>query len=270
MLTLNTAGSNLILFSCPSTAALISWAAALRLSAWEKSRLEEIYTAHLCRINLSSPSVPTALVHGRLEGWVRIRIAGQTDWKKVWMVVHSGSGVGGGTEAAEAPGMRPASPLAKKKRMSSLFSTNSIRVATPSSTPSRPLVGMYASPKPKDKKRPILSMGDVTQVFAVYPERPELIDKSTLIKIEGLMGDEDGAGGMRGREGWIFVMPELEGGLGNPAEMLKWVIAFHDAFGLYGRPQAWTWDPRDAQSLMFAYPVGEHKEVRFAPYYIVS
>ena len=54
VLTLNTAGSNLILFSCPSSPALISWASALRLSAWEKSRLEEIYTAHLIRITLSS------------------------------------------------------------------------------------------------------------------------------------------------------------------------------------------------------------------------
>ncbi|KAH7877260.1 uncharacterized protein C8R40DRAFT_67736 [Lentinula edodes] len=53
VLTLNTAGSNLILFACPHTQSLISWAAALRLSAWEKSRLEEIYTAHLCRITLS-------------------------------------------------------------------------------------------------------------------------------------------------------------------------------------------------------------------------
>jgi CCR4-NOT transcriptional complex subunit CAF120 len=52
VLTLNTAGSNLLLFSCPTLAALLSWAAALRLSAWEKSRLEEIYTAHLIRITL--------------------------------------------------------------------------------------------------------------------------------------------------------------------------------------------------------------------------
>jgi CCR4-NOT transcriptional complex subunit CAF120 len=50
--TLNTAGSNLLLFACPSTQALLSWAAALRLAAWEKSRLEEIYSAHLIRITL--------------------------------------------------------------------------------------------------------------------------------------------------------------------------------------------------------------------------
>jgi len=52
VLTLNTAGSNLLLFACPSTAMLLSWAAALRLAAWEKSRLEEIYTAHLLRITI--------------------------------------------------------------------------------------------------------------------------------------------------------------------------------------------------------------------------
>lgn len=53
MLTLNTAGSNLYLFSCPSAEALMQWTAALRLSAWEKSRLEEIYTAHLIRISMN-------------------------------------------------------------------------------------------------------------------------------------------------------------------------------------------------------------------------
>ena len=53
MLTLNTAGSNLYLFSCPSAEALVQWTAAIRLAAWEKSRLEEIYTAHLIRITLN-------------------------------------------------------------------------------------------------------------------------------------------------------------------------------------------------------------------------
>jgi CCR4-NOT transcriptional complex subunit CAF120 len=53
VITLNTAGSNLLFFACPDSASLVSWAAALRLSSWEKSRLEEIYTAHLIRITLA-------------------------------------------------------------------------------------------------------------------------------------------------------------------------------------------------------------------------
>ena len=53
VITLTTAGLNLLLFSCPTPQALVAWTAALRLSAYEKSRLEEIYTAHLLRMSLS-------------------------------------------------------------------------------------------------------------------------------------------------------------------------------------------------------------------------
>lgn len=43
--------------------------------------------------------------------------------------------------------------------------------------------------------------------------------------------------------------------------MLRWIVAIHDAFGLYGRPEAWTWDPRDPKGLMFGYPVGPARDV---------
>ena len=39
----------------------MSWAAALRLASWEKSRLDEIYTAHLIRITLSGITLSTYL-----------------------------------------------------------------------------------------------------------------------------------------------------------------------------------------------------------------
>ena len=80
----------------------------------------------------------------------------------------------------------------------------------------------------------------------------------------------------------MFMMPEVEGDKLPPIEMLKWVIGelcaflphdmletrpylmvagLHDAFELHGRPTAYTWDPYDHKSQMFAYPVGEHKDV---------
>jgi CCR4-NOT transcriptional complex subunit CAF120 len=221
---------------------------------------------------ISSPSlqkandVPSTLLRGRMEGWVRVRVAGQTDWKKVWMAINGpsadpddhGSIAGGG-----------------KKRMSNLFN----RTSSPSrNAPTKPVISMFLSPKPKDRKKPLLTMSDISQAFAVYPERPELISRSTLIKVEGFFGGEDTAAGMKNREGWLLVMPELEGGLSQTAEMLRWVTgtcpwsdsgcvskpiltALHDAFNLYGRPQAWSWDPRQRHSLMFAYPVGPQKDV---------
>ncbi|SJL09702.1 uncharacterized protein ARMOST_13083 [Armillaria ostoyae] len=261
VLTLNTAGSNLLLFSCPSPESLISWAAALRLSAWEKSRLEEIYTAHLIRIFLKAPDMPSMLNRGRMEGWARIRISGQTDWKRVWMVVSAATEGERTSNDGSGPGSPPTLGVAaRKKRMSNLFA----REASPQrSGPSKASFTMFASQKVKDKKKALLTMTDITQAFAVYPERPELISRSTLIKVEGHIGIEDTAAGMRNREGWVLVMPELEPEMSQATEMLKWVEAFHDAFALYGRPQSWVWDPRSPTSLMFAYPVGPQKDLLF-------
>ena len=39
--------------------------------------------------------------------------------------------------------------------------------------------------------------------------------------------------------------------------------AIHDAFSLYGRPRAYSWDPRDEASMMYAYPVGSARDVSF-------
>ncbi|TFK49960.1 hypothetical protein OE88DRAFT_1645739 [Heliocybe sulcata] len=266
VITLNTAGSNLILFSCPSTPALISWASAIRLSAWEKSRLEEIYTCHLIRITLKEgANCPTTLAKGRMEGWVRIRVAGQTDWKRLWMVVAAGTGSGRAPDTPSGEG-RPESPTApRKKRRSTLFG----REHSPQQE--GPIISLHNSPKPKDKKRPVLTMQAVTQAFAVYPERPDLISRSTLIKLEGTIGEEEMAVSMRNRQAWLLVMPELEGGNVQAAEMLRWLIAqlvptstaIHDSFELYGRPNPYLQDPRDPASLMFAYPVGPHKDLLF-------
>ncbi|KZV88890.1 hypothetical protein EXIGLDRAFT_678466 [Exidia glandulosa HHB12029] len=259
VLTLNTAGSNLFLFSCPDTASLVSWASALRLAAWEKSRLEEIYTAHLLRMSLSENGQwkdprPT-LVKGRLEGWAKVRVAGQVDWKRLWMVVSAGY---------TGDANRPSSPTppSKKNRVSALFNRSSS--PTPSTAESlRPNVAFFAGPKGKERKMQVISMGAVSQAFAVYPERPEMIPHSTLLKLEGVLGSEDYAMGMKGREGWLLIMPEAESEKIGALEMLKWLVAMHDAFQLYGRPAAYTWDPREPQSMMFAYPVGPLRDHLF-------
>lgn len=253
VVTVNSAGSNLLLFSCPSTAALISWATALRLASWEKSRLEEIYTAHLLRIThgAGQQQLPEPLVRGRMEGWTRIRLSGQTDWKRLWMVVLQGSSSSSSPNGHSSPHHnpnsnsnpdRPTSPSqSRKRRLSNLFGTSSSEPSSPhahashpSDLPPRPLLLFYASPKPKDRKKALLSVVDVSQAFAVYPERPELIHRSTLIKVEGGIGDEEMGGAMRGREGWVLVMPEFEaggmggaggaGGQGGAGEMLRWII----------------------------------------------
>ncbi len=202
-------------------------------------------------------------MNGRLEGWVRIRIAGQTDWKRQWMVISASSNLGHpdrGSVSSAGHGERPGSPDApRNRRLSNLFSREKATGAL--NLPARPLIQIYGGPRPKDKKKSLLTMRQVTQAFAVYPERPELISRSTLMKLEGQLGDEDMTGALKMREAWLLVMPELEGTNTRASEMLRWIVAIHDAFELYGRPRMYSWDPRDSQSMMFAYPIGPHRDV---------
>jgi CCR4-NOT transcriptional complex subunit CAF120 len=226
-------------------------AVALRLASWEKARLEEIYTGHLLRMSLSENDIckfikivhselnvihaagkepATTLVKGKLEGQVKVRIAGQTDWKPLWMVLSSSSD-------GDIVAQRPNSPLSmrSKNRMSNLFSR--VQPQAPPG-PAVPVISFYQ--KPKDRK-PLLTMRYVSQVqfwasllstlssdldtkaFAVYPERPEVIQKSTLIKVEGLVGHEDLAGTMKGKECWLMIMPETQ--QAYPVfELLKWLV----------------------------------------------
>ena len=117
---------------------------------------------------------------------------------------------------------RPDSPTAtRKRRISHLFSRER---APATDLPSLPMIQLFASPKPKGKKKALLTMRGVSQAFAVYPERPELISRSTLMKLEGQLGDEDMAGVLKLREAWLLVMPELEGSTTRAKEMLKWII----------------------------------------------
>lgn len=205
--------------------------------------MEEIYTAHLIRITLNresfskntfkttewisssqGPDAPTSLARGKVEGWTRIRVSGQTDWKRAWMVVHAGQrdttiiSPQSTTDASPPPTQRP-----KKRRISNIFSHE--QNSQPPVGPLQPIINVYAGPKPKERKKVLLSLTNVTQAFAVYPERPELISRSTLIKVEGLLGGEEMAQSMKSREGWILVMPEIESASGNQAmELLKWII----------------------------------------------
>jgi CCR4-NOT transcriptional complex subunit CAF120 len=135
------------------------------------------------------------------------------------MVVTSGptQEASGGPPQAGAP---PDPPPQHKRRIS-FFGRDNNQTQPP---PSEPLIAFYLSPKPKDRKRPFLTLRDVTQAFAVYPERPELINKSTLMKIEGTIGDEEVAMTMCKREGWILIMPELETGVPQANETIRWLI----------------------------------------------
>ena len=140
---------------------------------------------------------------------MRIRIAGQVDWKRMWMIVSNMHASDGSSISSvdHLPGS-PTMPR-RKKRISDLFVKDRSPVRAP--PPAKPSICLVESPKPRDRRQPLLTMTGVFQAFAVYPERPELISRSTLMKLEGKLGEEEVAGILKGREAWLLVMPELEG-----------------------------------------------------------
>jgi CCR4-NOT transcriptional complex subunit CAF120 len=181
VITLNT-GVEILAFSCPSIQDLVSWVAAFRLSSWEKSRLEEMYTAHLIRTTINGGrNVPSTLTDGRLEGWVMVRIARQTDWKRLWMCVSTGTT----TDAISSSiGVAPIDPrsiqtsgrnrrplIAPKIRfITGILSRRRQRADRQKVVPTRANISFYDAPREESGMKPLLAFEAVTQAFAVHPE----------------------------------------------------------------------------------------------------
>ena len=70
----------------------------------------------------------------------------------------------------------------------------------------------------------MLTMYDINQVFVMYPEQPEMVTVSTLMKVERVLGDEPVAGGMRNQGVWMMNMPDTDGGAAPSLAMLEWVM----------------------------------------------
>ncbi len=271
---------------------LQAWINAIRLASWEKVRLEEIYTGALIRarlgavgspgtstpdavkdsasVNAAEMTIKSPLVKGKMEGWVKARFMGSTEWKKVWMVLTD---------------HKPdESEFGAKKKFwkigtsggdrSSILSVNSVSTAPsndgkdlppPPGSNGAPGVASFFENK-KDKK-PFATLIYAAHAFAVYPSRPELVEGSSLFKIEGVFPSSTvlSATHRPRSTGWVMLMPELEtaGSKGANAEMMKWLIAFMDSFKLYGRPEGFVWEARDPVSPFFAYPIGPFKDRLF-------
>jgi CCR4-NOT transcriptional complex subunit CAF120 len=196
-----------------------------------------MYTAHLIRITLNDGrNSPSTLTRGRLEGWVRVRVAGQTGWKRLWMCISAGTSTSD-TRSLTDVSISSKSPIigsnlrhssytaSKRNRISALFSRDKSN-----DLPERGNISLYIAPRGKEKRAPLLTFDAVTQAFAVYPERPKLISSSALIKLEGTYGDEDMCANMKHREGWMLLMPDLEGARSVSGEMMKWLVGEYTPF----------------------------------------
>ncbi|KAL4401252.1 hypothetical protein ACI68E_002583 [Malassezia pachydermatis] len=256
---------------------LQTWINAIRLSSWERTRLDEIYTGALIRARLSAVrntdsvkiedlEIRSPLVRGQHEGWVRARFMGSTEWRRCWVVLRSHWS----DEDHTSSGLKRFLRFGER---GSRFSLHSPMHDTQSMMPPTPPQGVIASPAvayfydTKRSRQPFASLWHVRHVYAVYPSRADLVEDSVLFKAEGSLPQSRivSATHRPRTSGWVMFMPDLppQSVRGANAEMMKWVIAMMDAFRLYGRPERFVWDPRHPDSPFFAYPIGPYKDHLF-------
>ncbi|KAM0753820.1 hypothetical protein T439DRAFT_164204 [Meredithblackwellia eburnea MCA 4105] len=280
---LNSAGLNRILFCANSLDSLTMWINAIRLAVWERSRCNEIYTGSL--LGLREPRggwVPPDANH-RLEGWLKARLPGDTEWRRTYVVLLRGAGHGAsasnGSTNSVGGGGGGANTLSKKQKRTSLLSfgkrRNSINVVEQPLVEGLPGDGAiptlaFFDDKPtgaKGERGPLCIAQHLYYVSAVFPESEQLIDQSSLFKVEGtFLNPSDGyksngwgVGGRAEKQGFALLMLDE----GDAYSMLNWIVGFSDAFKLYGRPRGFSYDPRDPSSMYFALPVGPHRDRQF-------
>lgn len=208
-------GSKTQRFELPDEATLGRWVCAMRLSCFESKKLHMLFTLRLLLPTLgqgtpedyNSPS-PT-----RWESTLQVRMDGK-DWHKYWVIVDSSSGV----------------------RRKSLFGRKaSTTVSSHGGGASLKLL------ETKKSKTAAATMTQVTHAYAIYPEKPQLLDNKQL----GLMVRVEGTIECNGRyqEGHVQLMTD------SRQQLCTILLAIFDAFHLHGRPGALLSDITDPLSL---------------------
>ncbi|KAF9171488.1 hypothetical protein BGX21_007341 [Mortierella sp. AD011] len=226
------------------------WVCAIRLSCYECSRLQEIYTSTLLRRPRFRDQV-AATIEGpiKYEGMLRVKFWAGDDWQRLYVVVSDQRG----------------DEIPKKKQGKVL-----------QAAPVRGQIHFYESPK---SKRPFISMYNVSQAYAVCPSRSTLSaskdnktdeEGSLTIKLEGdvVMQRENLASPKKGffssptppslvardlqsllpTGRSMFAMLQVP----NAIERTKFLLGTSEAFRIYGKPGPLLFDsPTDPSAMNF-------------------
>lgn len=196
------------------------WDAAIRLSLFEFTALQEAYTGSFLSsrgVKLGDIKVVMADTKFTYEDWVSVRFGTGMPWKRCYAVI---------------------SPQPNKKKKNSKGS-----------------ICFYENDKKTKKSNAMTTVVDAKALYAVYPSSPILIDTSTIIKLEGLVSFEKHE---EPQETNIFIMPEKHQGVPGYDTIIRFLIPAMNAFYLYGRPKGLIANRVDPESLLFALPTLPH------------
>ncbi|KAF2831081.1 hypothetical protein CC86DRAFT_134654 [Ophiobolus disseminans] len=233
ILSVSTAAHNKYLFHFDSYHALSQWTAGIRLAMFEHTSLSEAYTGALIAgkgkqlNNIRDILDRQCAVY---DDWVRVRFGAGSPWRRCWCVVSP-------------PDQKEYAKLQKSQKKSNPYD--------------RPVVlkgdiKFYDTNKIKKKTKPIATVRDAYSCFAIYPQSKQLIDQSTLVKIEGKITIHSTTENTT--DGFVFIMPEARPAVLGIEIMLQFLFPIFDTFALYGRPKKLVADVLDTRGLMFGMP----------------
>ena len=234
VLSVSTAANNRYLFHFNSLHSLTQWTAGIRLAMYEQATLQEAYTGSiLAGKGRHLNGIKTIMERTRFptEDWVRVRFGAGTPWRRCWCVITP----------PDEKQFQKAQKDAKKK---SAYERSAPTIKGD--------IKFYDTRKVTKKSTPIATVTDAFAAYALYPQSKNLIDQSTLIKVEGIITIHTTPDTTT--EGFVFVMPEVHPAISGFEIMLRWLMPTYDTFALYGRPNRLVADVIDTRSLMFAMP----------------
>lgn len=195
-----------------------TWHAALRLSQYESTALQEAYTgAFLASKGMQLGDIKVVLANTKFDykDWVSIRLGVGLPWLRYYAVISQS------TKKGKAYGR----------------------------------ITLFENDKKVKKKDIVATIISTKSLYAVYPSSPALIDSSTLIRLEGnIQFGKDG----EPEERSIFIMPEKHNAVPGYDTIIRFLFPVMNAFKLYGRPHKLIPDKSDDKSLFFGLPASPH------------
>ena len=216
VIVLSTTLKNRFLLQYSSNDDFHTWCSAFRLSAFEYKALQEAYTASLLSARgslLSDIRVILSEKKFNYEDWTSVRFGAGMPWKKCFAVIE------------------PSKKARKGYKHGFIY--------------------FYENEK-KTKKILMAKITNISSVYALYPRTYTIIDKSTMIKLEGSIQFDPKEGS---KNCSIFLMPEQHTSVPGYDTLIRFLIPLMDSFHLYGRPKRLNADKLDPNSLLFGLPV---------------
>lgn len=198
--------------------AFSSWNAAIQLSLFECTSLQEAYTGAFLSSRGALLGDIKTLLDSRFdyEDWISVRFGAGMPWRRCFAVITQ--------------------PNSRKKNALGQIS-------------------FFENDKKTKKNQAIATVVASKRLYAVYPCSPQLIDSSTIIKLEGMMKFEKKD---IPQDTNVFIMPEKHHAVPGYDTIIRFLIPSMNAFKMYGRPKKLIANKDDPNSLLFGLPTLPH------------